>query len=53
MNPTPRFGERDLTRGRAKQKLLYRQLADVLRERIENGRLKPGAMLPSMDDLAR
>jgi len=53
MNPTPRFGERDLTRGRAKQKLLYRQLADVLRERIENGRLKPGSMLPSMDDLAR
>lgn len=53
MNPTHRLGERDLTRGRAKQKLLYRQLADVLRERIENGRLKPGSMLPSMDDLAR
>lgn len=41
-----------LVRGRGKQRLLYRQLADRLRAEIEGGRLKPGAMLPSMDDLA-
>ena len=41
-----------LIRGRNKQLLLYRQLADVLRRDIGNGKLGPGAMLPSMDDLA-
>ncbi len=41
-----------LVRGRGKQKLLYRQVADHLRRDIENGKLKPGIMIPSMDDLA-
>lgn len=41
-----------LVRGRNKQRLLYRQLADVLRRDIGSGKLGPGAMLPSMDDLA-
>ena len=41
-----------LVRGRNKQRLLYRQLADILRRDIENGTHKPGTMLPSMDDLA-
>lgn len=44
--------EPQLVRGRSKQRLLYRQLADVLRRDIGNGKLGPGAMLPSMDNLA-
>ncbi len=50
MTTKPSSGK--LIRGRGKQKLLYRQLADQLRSEIESGALKPGAMLPSMDDLA-
>ncbi|MBN2562067.1 MAG: GntR family transcriptional regulator [Phycisphaerae bacterium] len=53
MSGQPRTRNKGLVRGRGKQRLLYRQLADRLRQDIENGRLKPGAMLPSMDDLAR
>lgn len=44
--------ETRLVRGRNKQRLLYRQLADVLRGEIAAGQIGPGAMLPSMDDLA-
>ncbi|MFH0879006.1 MAG: GntR family transcriptional regulator [Lentisphaerota bacterium] len=42
-----------LIRGRNKQRLLYRQLADVLRRDMQSGKLGPGAMLPSMDVLAQ
>lgn len=42
-----------LIRGRHKQKLLYRQLSDRLRGDLEAGLFQPGAMLPSMDTLAR
>ena len=42
-----------LERGRGKRRLIYRQVADRLRKEIGDGRLKPGEMLPSMDDLAR
>ena len=42
-----------LERGRGKRRLIYRQVADRLLRDIKDGRLKPGEMLPSMDDLAR
>ncbi len=41
-----------LERGRGKRRLIYRQVADRLLKDIKDGRLKPGEMLPSMDDLA-
>jgi DNA-binding LacI/PurR family transcriptional regulator len=44
--------EPQLNRGSGKSSFLYRQLADLLRHEIETGALKPGDMLPSMDDLA-
>ena len=41
-----------LAKGSGKPGFLYRQLADILRKDIASGALKPGDMLPSMDDLA-
>lgn len=41
-----------LTRGAGKPQFLYRQVAAILRKDIEEGRLQPGDMLPSMDDLS-
>lgn len=41
-----------LAKGSGKPGFLYRQLADILRKDIAAGALKPGDMLPSMDDLA-
>jgi LacI family transcriptional regulator len=54
MSPRKSASDNDpqLTRGTGKPSFLYRQLADLLRKEIESGGLKPGDMLPSMDDLA-
>jgi len=41
-----------LTRGTRKGQFLYQQVAAILRKDIEEGRLIPGDMLPSMDDLS-
>lgn len=41
-----------LAKGSGKPGFLYRQLADILRKDIASGALKPGDMLPSMDELA-
>lgn len=42
-----------LQRGRGKTRFLYQQLADILRKEIQEGHLKPGDLVPSMDALAR
>ena len=41
-----------LVRGTGKSQFLYQQVSAFLRKDIEEGRLQPGDMLPSMDDLA-
>ncbi len=42
-----------LKRDRDGRPFLYCQLADIVRDQIKSGKLKPGDRLPSMDDLAR
>jgi len=41
-----------LSRDRRNREFLYRQLADILRKDIDEGKYKPGERLPSMDDLS-
>ena len=41
-----------LSRDNRKREFLYRQLADILKKDITDGKYKPGDRLPSMDDLA-
>jgi DNA-binding LacI/PurR family transcriptional regulator len=41
-----------LSRNNRNREFLYRQLASILRDEINNGKYKPGERLPSMDDLA-
>jgi LacI family transcriptional regulator len=41
-----------LARNNRNREFLYRQLASILRDEINNGKYKPGERLPSMDDLA-
>jgi DNA-binding LacI/PurR family transcriptional regulator len=41
-----------LVRGTGKAQFLYQQVSALLRKDIEEGRLHPGDMLPSMDDIA-
>ena len=41
-----------LSRDNRKREFLYRQLADILKKDITEGKYKPGDRLPSMDDLA-
>lgn len=41
-----------LARDRRNREFLYRQLSDILKKEISDGKFKPGERLPSMDDLS-